>query len=285
MVDARFVLITGASTGIGAACAIGCAERGMTVFAGVRDLVAGDALQAKGGKAIIPVQLDVTDGESIRNAADVVARHVGQAGLSGLVNNAGIAIGSPLELIPLQQLRRQLEVNVVGQIAVTQAVLPLLRRARGRIVNMGSIAGRGTIPLMGPYSASKHALEALTDALRLELYPWGIEVSIIEPGAIATPIWDKSMQISLDVESEMPAGSRHLYEAAARSVRESVGQAAARAIPADAVVEAVLHALMAKRPNTRYLVGRDAKLRAIMLRWLPDRLQDWILKKVLKLPA
>jgi NAD(P)-dependent dehydrogenase (short-subunit alcohol dehydrogenase family) len=176
-------------------------------------------------------------------------------------------------------------VNVVGQIAVTQAVLPLLRRARGRIVNMGSIAGRGTIPMMGPYSASKHALEALTDALRLELYPWGIEVSIIEPGAIATPIWDKSMQISLDVESEMPADGRHLYEAAARSVREAVGQAAARAIPADAVVKAVLHALTAKRPNTRYLVGRDAKLRAVMLRWLPDRLQDWILKKVLKLPA
>jgi NAD(P)-dependent dehydrogenase (short-subunit alcohol dehydrogenase family) len=285
VVDARFVLITGASTGIGAACAIGCAERGMTVLAGVRDLVAGDALQATGGKAIIPVQLDVTDGESITNAADVVARHVGEAGLYGLVNNAGIAIGSPLELIPLQQLRRQLEVNVVGQIAVTQAVLPLLRRARGRIVNMGSIAGRGTIPMMGPYSASKHALEALTDALRLELYPWGIEVSIIEPGAIATPIWDKSMQISLDVESEMPADGRHLYEAAARSVREAVGQAAARAIPADAVVKAVLHALTAKRPNTRYLVGRDAKLRAVMLRWLPDRLQDWILKKVLKLPA
>jgi NAD(P)-dependent dehydrogenase (short-subunit alcohol dehydrogenase family) len=285
VVDARFVLITGASTGIGAACAIGCAERGMTVLAGVRDLVAGDALQATGGKAIIPVQLDVTDGESITNAADVVARHVGEAGLSGLVNNAGIAIGSPLELIPLQQLRRQLEVNVVGQIAVTQAVLPLLRRARGRIVNMGSIAGRGTIPMMGPYSASKHALEALTDALRLELYPWGIEVSIVEPGAIATPIWDKSMQISLDVESEMPADGRHLYEAAARSVREAVGQAAARAIPADAVVKAVLHALTAKRPNTRYLVGRDAKLRAVMLRWLPDRLQDWILKKVLKLPA
>jgi NAD(P)-dependent dehydrogenase (short-subunit alcohol dehydrogenase family) len=227
----------------------------------------------------------VTDGESITNAADVVARHVGQAGLSGLVNNAGIAIGSPLELIPLQQLRRQLEVNVVGQIAVTQAVLPLLRRARGRIVNMGSIAGRGTIPMMGAYSASKHALEALTDALRLELYPWGIEVSIIEPGAIATPIWDKSMQISLGLESEMPAGGTHLYEATARSVRESVGQASARAIPVDAVVKAVLHALTAKRPRTRYLVGRDAKLRALMLRWLPDRLQDWILKKVLKLPA
>jgi len=256
----------------------------MTVFAGVRNLAAGDALQAKAGQAIIPVQLDVTDGESITKAADLVAGHVGGAGLSGLVNNAGIAIGSPLELIPLQQLRRQLEVNVVGQIAVTQAVLPLLRRAQGRIVNMGSIAGRGTIPMMGPYSASKYALEALTDALRLELYPWGIEVSIIEPGAIATPIWDKSMQTSLDVESQMPAERKHLYEAAAQSIRESVGQAAARAISVDAVVEAVLHALTAKRPKTRYLVGRDAKLRAVMVKWLPDRLQDWILKKALNLP-
>jgi NAD(P)-dependent dehydrogenase (short-subunit alcohol dehydrogenase family) len=185
----------------------------------------------------------------------------------------------------LQQLRRQLEVNVVGQIAVTQAVLPLLRRAHGRIVNMGSIAGRGTIPMMGPYSASKYALEALTDALRLELYPWGIEVSIIEPGAIATPIWDKSMQISQDVESEMPVECKHLYEAAAQSIRESVGQAAARAIPVDAVVEAVLHALTAKRPKTRYLVGRDAKLRAVMVKWLPDRFQDWIQKKALNLPV
>ncbi len=226
----------------------------------------------------------MTDGDSIAKAADIVTRQVGNAGLAGLVNNAGIAIGSPLELIPLAQLRRQLEVNVVGQIAVTQAVLPLLRRAHGRIVNMGSIAGRATIPMMGPYSASKHALEALTDALRLELYPWGIDVSIIEPGAIATPIWDKSLRTSVDVESEIPEG-KHLYEEAAKAVREAVGQAAARAIPTDAVVAAVLHALTARRPKTRYLVGNDAKLRAIMMRWLPDRLQDWILKKVLKLPG
>ena len=279
-----FVLITGASTGIGAACAIGCALRGMTVFAGVRNLMAGAALKADGGAAIIPLHLDVTDRDSITRAADSVKRHVGDSGLSGLVNNAGIAIGSPLELIPLDQLRKQLEVNVIGQIAVTQAVLPLLRRARGRIVNMGSIAGRSTIPMMGPYSASKHALEALTDALRLELYPWGIEVSIIEPGAIATPIWDKSLKTSLDVETGIPADGKHLYEAAAKAVREGVGQAAARAIPVDAVVKAVLHALTAKRPKTRYLVGRDAKLRTVMLRWLPDRLQDWILKKVLNLP-
>ena len=281
---ARFVLITGASTGIGAACAIGCAELGMTVFAGVRNPEAGAALRVRGGAAIIALELDVTDGESVKRAAGILERHVGDAGLFGLVNNAGIAIGSPLEFIPLAQLRRQLEVNVVGQIAVTQAVLPLLRRARGRIVNMGSIAGRGTIPMTGPYSASKHALEAVTDALRLELYPWGIEVSIIEPGAIATPIWDKSLQISHDVEKDMPVEAKHLYEAAAARIRETMSVAAARAIPPDAVVKAVLHALTAKRPKTRYLVGRDAKLRALMLKWLPDRLQDWLLKKVLRLP-
>ncbi|HKT33475.1 MAG TPA: SDR family oxidoreductase, partial [Nitrospira sp.] len=273
-----FVLITGASTGIGAACAIGCAERGMTIFAGVRNLAAADALQARAGAPIIPLQIDVTDGESIRKAAEIVAGRVGKAGLSGLINNAGIAVGGPLELIPLAQLRRQLEVNVIGQIAVTQAVLPLLRLARGRIVNMGSIAGRGTIPMMGPYSASKHALEALTDALRLELYPWNIEVSIIEPGAIATPIWDKSMRLSLDVELEMPEEGKCLYESAAKSIRETVTQAAARAIPPEAVVEAVLNALTARRPKTRYLVGRDAKIRAMMVKWLPDRFQDWILK-------
>jgi len=281
----QYVVITGASTGIGAGCAIGCAQQGMTGFAGVRDPRAGEALQAKGGAAIIPLQLDVTDGESIKHAAEQVKQHVGEAGLAGLINNAGIAIGSPLEVIPLPQLRKQLEVNVIGQIAVTQAFLPLLRQAHGRIINMGSIAGRGTIPMMGPYSASKFAMEALTDALRLELYPWGIDVSIIEPGAIATPIWDKSLNSALDVEKDMPAEGKRLYEEAARRVREAVQETAQRAIPVDAVVRAVLHALTAPRPKTRYLVGTDAKIRAIMAKWLPDRMQDWILKKVLKLPT
>jgi len=283
-VTSRFLLVTGASTGIGAACALGCVQRGMTVFAGVRNLQAGEALKAKAGASLIPVQLDVTNADSIKEAADVVRRTVGEAGLGGLLNNAGIAIGSPLEVIPLSQLRTQLEVNVVGQIAVTQAMLPLLRQARGRIVNMGSIAGRGTIPMMGPYSASKFALEALTDALRMELRPWGIEVSIIEPGAIATPIWEKSLKTAVEVEEHVTVEGKQLYGEAARLVREAVDQVAQRAISVDAVVEAVWHALTAVRPKTRYLVGTDAKIRAIMVKWVPDRLQDWILMKVLKLP-
>src|SRR5262245_1510832 len=172
------VVITGASTGIGAACALDCAARGMTVFAGVRVPRAGESLAEKGGPSLHPITLDVTDESSIMRSVEMVQRAVGEGGLGGLVNNAGISIGSPLELIPLAQLRKQLEVNVIGQIAVTQAFLPLLRRGRGRIVNMGSIAGRGTIPMMGPYSASKFALEALTESVRLELCPLDIELSI-----------------------------------------------------------------------------------------------------------
>ncbi len=281
----RFVLITGASTGIGAACALGCAKEGMTVFAGVRNLQDGDVLRERGGHAIAPLHLDVTDSESIVRAAQAVAQRVGENGLSGLVNNAGVAIGSPLELIPIPQLRKQLEVNVIGQIAVTQALLPLLRMARGRIVNMGSIAGRGTIPVMGPYSASKFALEALTDALRMELRPWGIEVSIIEPGAIATPIWNKSIHQALELETVVSAEGRRLYETTVQRVKKAVEDAASRAIPVDAVVEVVLHALTAARPKTRYLVGKDAKIRAFMVKWFPDRVQDWILQKAMNLPS
>ena len=282
--DQMAVVVTGASTGIGAACALDCASRGMTVFAGVRDPRAGEALAAKGGPLLIPITLDVTDEPSIARSVEVVQRVVGEAGLGGLVNNAGIAIGSPLEVIPLSQLRKQLEVNVIGQIAVTQAFLPLLRRGRGRIVNMGSIAGRGTIPLLGPYSASKYALEALTDALRMELQPWGIQVSIVEPGAIATPIWEKSDKAAGDIEASAGEEAKALYDEAVIRIREAVAQSAHRAISPDAVVRAVHHALTAARPKTRYLVGADATLRAWMVKWLPDRVQDRLLTWMLQYP-
>jgi NAD(P)-dependent dehydrogenase (short-subunit alcohol dehydrogenase family) len=278
------VVVTGASTGIGAACALDCAGRGMTVFAGVRDPRAGEALVAKGGPLLIPIMIDVTDELSITRSVEAVQLAVGEKGLGGLVNNAGIVVGSPLEVIPLSHLRKQLEVNVIGQIAVTQAFLPLLRRGRGRIVNMGSIAGRGTIPLLGPYSASKYALEALTDALRMELQPWGIQVSIIEPGAIATPIWEKSAKEAEGLEASVSAEAKALYGEAVIRIREAIAQAAQRAIPPEAVVHAVHHALTASRPRTRYLVGSDAKLRAWMVKWLPDRMQDRLLVWALKYP-
>jgi NAD(P)-dependent dehydrogenase (short-subunit alcohol dehydrogenase family) len=149
---------------------------------------------------------------------------------------------------------------------------------------MGSIAGRGTIPLLGPYSASKHALEALTDALRMELQPWGIQVSIIEPGAIATPIWEKSDKAAGDLVSSASEEAMALYGEAVIRIREAIAQSAQRAISVDAVVRAVRHALTASRPKTRYLVGTDARVRAWMVKWLPDRLQDRVMTWILKYP-
>jgi NAD(P)-dependent dehydrogenase (short-subunit alcohol dehydrogenase family) len=278
------VVITGASTGIGAACARFLADHGFQVFAGVRNCQTGEVLAGGRPARLIPIHLDVTEEDSIRTAVDRVTQQLGETGLAGLINNAGIAVGSPLEVIPIDQLRRQFEVNVFGQIAVTQAFLPLLRKGHGRIVNMGSIAGRATIPLMGPYSASKFALEALTDALRLELQPWGMQVSVIEPGAIATPIWEKSIKAATGLEATTGSAATIRYTEMMMRIKEAVGKAAERAIPPDAVVRAVVHALTAARPRTRYLVGTDAKIRAWMVKWLPDRLNDRLLTWILKLP-
>ena len=186
------VVITGASTGIGRVCAFHMDKLGFRVFAGIRNESDGRSLIEGSAGRITPLLIEVTDSVSALAAADRVAGAVGSAGLSGLVNNAGIVVAGPLEFLPLSELRKQFEVNVLGQIAVTQAFLPLLRQARGRIVNMSSIAGRVAFPYIGPYSASKYALEAISDALRIELLPWGISVSVIEPGDVATPIWKKS---------------------------------------------------------------------------------------------
>lgn len=280
----RAVLITGASTGIGAACVLHLDRLGFTVFAGMRKLEDARVLQQAGSDRVVPVQLDVTDTATIQQSKVIVSKRLGSDGLYGLVNNAGIAVPAPLEAIPIPDLRRQLEVNVIGQVAVTQAFLPLIRQARGRIVNMGSIAGISTIPLMGPYSASKFALEAITDALRLEVQQWGIQVSIIEPGAIATPIWNKSATEATEREATIEAELRTLYQPVVDAVRKVVGEASKRAISADAVAKVVEEALTADSPKTRYLVGTDAKLRAIMVKLLPDRVSDRLLTWILKLP-
>lgn len=280
----RAIVITGASTGIGAACAWHLDRLGFTVLAGVRRMEDGEALKARASARLQPISLDVTDVGSIERAREAVAKHVGSSGLAGLVNNAGIAVVGPLEIVPLADLRQQFEVNVIGQVAVTQAFLPLLRQGCGRIVNMGSIAGRAAMPVMGPYSASKFALEALTDALRLEVQQWGIHVSIVEPGAIATPIWTKSGAKAEELETATSGELQALYAGVVAGVRRRVAEAAARAIPSDAVAQAVEHALTASCPKTRYLVGRDAKVRALMIKLLPDRLSDRLMTWILKLP-
>ena len=244
----------------------------------------GTDLKQRGSHRLIPLLLDVTDAESIRKAKVIVSEQVGTGGLYGIINNAGIAVVGPLEAVPIAELRRQLEVNLIGQVAVTQAFLPLIRKAQGRVVMMGSIAGRAAMPLMGPYAASKFALEAITDALRLEVRQWGIQVSIVEPGAIATPIWEKSGRDATDLEAATRPELRDLYGALIYSVRAVVRKAAERAIPAEVVAKSVENALTATRPKTRYLVGIDAKLRALMAKLLPDRISDEVLAWVLKLP-
>lgn len=280
----RAVVITGASTGIGAACAIHLDRLGFTVFAGVRKAEDGIALQKVSSDRLVPLELDVTDLATIEQAHIVVSESVKTNGLFGLINNAGIAVVGPVEAVPIPDFRQQLEVNVIGQVAVTQMFLPLIRQARGRIINMGSIAGLSTMPLMGPYSASKFALEAITDALRLEVQQWGVHVSIIEPGAIATPIWDKSAIDAAGREAAIETELRTLYKPVVAAVRRVVGEASKRAISSDAVAKVVEAALTAPSPKTRYLVGTDAKLRALMARVLPDRTTDRLLTWILKLP-
>lgn len=267
------VVVTGASKGIGKACALRLDRAGFRVFAGVRHPEDGEALRDMTSGRISPMQLDVTDARSITCAAQSVAAGVGREGIVGLVNNAGIAVAGPLEFLPSDELRRQLEVNVVGQVSVTQALLPLLRRARGRIVNMGSISGLLALPFTGAYAASKHALEALTDALRVELAPWGIHVSIIEPGIVATPIWETSERDADRMMKRYPAAAFEYYGSVIDMARKTARHGATHGLPPDAVARVVEHALTARRPKTRYLVGRDARIRAA-LRFLPDRMRD-----------
>ena len=271
------VVITGSSTGIGRACALRLDKLGFRVFAGVRKLADGETLRKHASERLSPVHLDVTDSGSIADAVKLL----GDAPLAGLVNNAGIVTAGPLEMVSIEQWRNQFEVNVIGQVAVIQAFLPKLRAGRGRIVNMGSIAGRSALPCAGPYVGSKHALEGITDSLRMEVRQWGINVSIIEPGAISTPIWDKSV-----AEADQSLGNASpemiaLYDPLIKGIKAGSADAARRAIPADEVAKAVEHALTAPKPKTRYVVGSDAKMRLVLNR-LPDRTIDsLILKKLL----
>jgi len=278
------VLITGASTGIGEACAMRLDGMGFQVFAGVRKDSDGERLRAKASPRLTPVRIDVTDAATIAAARDTVAAAVGARGLAGVVNNAGIAVAGPLEFLPLDDLRYQLEVNVVGQIAVTQAFLALVRQGHGRIVNIGSVSGRLSTPFVGPYSASKFAMEALTDALRIELRPWRIHVAIVEPGSIATPIWDKSDETADKIERELPPEGHRFYDAAIPALRAFAAETAKRGIPPDRVAQAVVHALTASRPKTRYLVGVDARIQALLATLVPDRMRDGLLERQLKLP-
>lgn len=280
----KSVVITGASTGIGAACALHLDKLGLRVFAGVRRQADAEALKAAASPRLTAIALDVADALSVSTAASAVAGAVGAAGLDGLVNNAGVVVTGPVEFLPLPELRRQLEINVVGQVAVTQAFLSLIRAARGRIVNMGSIAGRLATPFSGAYSASKFALEALTDALRLELAPWGISVSIIEPGAVATPIWEKGRKSGEAMLAAAAPEALVLYAEAIEAFKKTSEHAAKNAADPLDVARAVEHALTAAKPKTRYVIGNRARIGAAMAMLVPDRMRDNMVAKAMRLP-
>jgi NAD(P)-dependent dehydrogenase (short-subunit alcohol dehydrogenase family) len=272
------VLVTGASTGIGRATALRLDAAGWRVFAGVRRQEDAAALVRAGSANLSPLFLDVTDSEQIAAAAKLIEAR--GDGLAGLVNNAGVAIPSPLETIPIDDFRHQIEVNLVGQVAVTQAMLPSIRAATGRVVFLSSIGGRIAFPLTGAYHAAKFAIEAVGDVFRQELRPWGISVSIIEPGSIDTPIWGRGERTSDEIGGRSPRREA-LYGRAIENYRKVVRQTAERGIPPERVARTIEHALTAGRPRTRYLVGIDAKVQARIKPLIPTPLFDRIVAKMM----
>ena len=282
--DERAVVITGASTGIGAAAARHLDDAGWRVFAGVRRDEDGERLQAGASERLHPVHLDVTDAASLAEAAAGVRKATGRAGLQGLVCNAGIGRGGPLELIDLDELRALLEVNVIGVVATLQQFLPMLRTGKGRVVIVGSVAGRVASPLLGPYAMSKHALEALADSLRIELQPWRIHVALLEPGSVATPIWTKA-EDAVRLRPDAPKDAIRLYRRALDRAKPVVEEQRRRGIPAGRVADAITHALTSPHPRIRYVIGLDANV-ATRLRWaLPDRLWDTVVARALGMPG
>jgi NAD(P)-dependent dehydrogenase (short-subunit alcohol dehydrogenase family) len=279
------VLITGASTGIGREIALHLDKRGWRVFAGVRKELDAERLRKDTSPELYTLMLDVTDPASIHAAIERVAEVVTESGLDALINNAGITMNGPMEFISMHDLRELFEVNFFGVVATTQAALPLIRKAdRGRIVHIGSIGGRQAAPMLGPYAATKSAIAMIGEAQRRELQVWGIDVIVIEPGAIATPIWEKGLEaaaIRIERKSERELA---LYSPAFDALKAVTAQLERRALGPEAVAKVVEKALTAARPCPRYVVGTDAKIQALLTRFLPDRVRDAVILRFMRYP-
>lgn len=274
----KYVLVTGTSSGIGRATALHLDQQGFTVLAGLRDLGQAAELTDESEGRIEPVELDITDAASIDSALAQITRSVGVHGLAGVVNNAGQGIPGPLELVALEDLRAQLEVNVVGHVAVTQAVLPLIRRGGGRIVFVGSIGGKFAFQFAGPYHASKFAIEGLADSWRQELQPDGIPVSIIEPGPMSSGIWTGA-EAKLDALMEATDGGGR-YRERLLGFRDTLRSADDEASDPQQVAEVIVRALSESRPASRYAVGLSARLGYRVKPFIPDRVYDVVARRL-----
>jgi len=273
------IVITGASTGMGEHCAVGLAKLGYRVFAGVRKAADGDALVKQAPSGLEPLIIDVTNEAQTRAAAAEVERKLGGAPLTALWNNAGISVNAPIEFIPLDDLRRQLDVNVIGQVAATQAFLPLIRKAKGRILITGSIGGFFTTPMLVPYCMSKYAMEAMADGLRRELRPFGVEVVLLEPGGIQSKIWEKGISESEMFLKNAPPQMMEVYGWLVRALQRLAPQMEKRSKPPQEVLDCVVRALESPRPKTRYRMGSNSTAQKIISK-LPDRVQDSLVARM-----
>jgi NAD(P)-dependent dehydrogenase (short-subunit alcohol dehydrogenase family) len=282
----KTVVITGASSGIGRASVLQMSRAGWNVFATVRNIQDKDKLQSENLQGVTPVLMDVEDRPSILAAAEFVASQLGPSALDGLVNVAGIGIVQPLEYADARDLQKIFDVNVFGQLAAIQAFLPLLRKGRGRIVNITSVGAHIAIPFGGLLNASKSAFGMMSDTLRLELHPFGIRVCTIEPGSIATPAVDKTLGNIERLIDGLPKQAQAQYaEMMLRNFTRRGYKREKNGSPPEVVARAVNHALTAARPRIRYVVGKDARLLTTLPRILPDRILDAIRLRALGLPA
>lgn len=264
------VLVTGAARGIGRATTLWLAARGWDVIAGVRR---PEDAQALAGERITTVTLDITDGDQVA-ALDAVL----PSRLDAVVNNAGVVVIGPVEATPAAELRRQFEVNVVGQASVTQAVLPRLRVSRGRVIFISSVSGLIATPMFGPYNASKFALEGLADAIRLELAPWGIRVVLIEPAQTDTDLWRLADRDFDQGVARLTPEQRELYAKHLEGFRKTIPRSQRAAGPPDRVASTIEKALTARRPRARYVVGRAASAQALLAPLTPTAVLDALVR-------
>ena len=270
----RSVLITGCSTGIGHAAAVRLSKAGWRVFAGVRTERDAETLASQTPASCEPIQLDVTDADAIAAASARVAEVVGEDGLDGLINNAGLCVASPVECLGVDALRHQLEVNTIGPIALTRATLPLLMRARGRVVMVSSISGRIPFPIVGAYTASKHALECLSHALRVEIAPCGVRVTVIEPGPVRTPIWSRTSKATADAMKQWAEPQRDRYGSAMDRMRQVAAEGEAQGVPPEDVAALIEQSLLSKRPMRRKVIGASFSDRVLLTGLVPGWARD-----------